>query len=100
MRLVTSACMPGTEAVVPVAGGLPDREIGGGPGWWRRPFETRQRGANQRPVHRPLIVRRPCFVIAGGGLRDGLDRGLVLVRRGRDLDLRRRGFSAGDGAWG
>jgi hypothetical protein len=101
MWLVTSARMAGTEAVVPVAGGLPDREIGGGPGWWGRPFETRQRGANQRPVHRPLIVRWPCLVIAGGGLRDGLfSRGLVLIRRGHDLNLRRGRFSAGYGAWG
>ena len=52
-------------------------------------------------MHRALIVRRFCLCIAGRGLRDGLlSRGLVLIRRGDGLDLRRRRFSAGRGAGG
>jgi len=54
-RLLTAA-VTRPEAIVPAAGGLPDGEIGRGPGRWWRPFETRQRRAYQRSMNRPLVV--------------------------------------------
>jgi hypothetical protein len=87
MWLVSSAGMPWAEAVVSIAGRLADREIGGGARGWRGAFEARQRGANQRPVHRALIVRRRCLGIARSGLWNGLLSRLLRFGRGR-LDLR------------
>src|SRR3954471_13950557 len=66
-----STGVPGTEAIVPVAGRLADGEIGGGPRGGRRAFEARQRGANQRPVHRALVVCRTSLGIVRGRLRGG-----------------------------
>jgi hypothetical protein len=87
MWLVSSARMPWAEAVLSIAGRLADGEIGGGARGRRRAFEARQRGPNQGPVHRALIVRRPFLGIAGNGLWNGLLYG-GLRFRGGGLDLR------------
>ena len=67
LRLLSSAGMARPEAIL-AAGRLADGEIGRGACGRRRALHARKRRANQRTVHRPVVVAIRIIIFFCGGI--------------------------------